>query len=858
MTASRAEESRASRDTLPSITAVVLKGIALLIGAVLIVAGTGVVSAFASWRLAPLSASVGDDAAAGIANGMDRLAMVSVDVGTTVDVQLDLELDSDDPVLEDSAQRALLESPFLILSATGNVELDSAGGFVDLRPTAITTTTTSDSAVLSLRLVSDELDPATGPYILRYTAPFSSEAHVVLHTSDEWLVTSALPRTLIEEQTDSSATSVRLPSNSIDQEVQFGFSASSVLAGDWRQASGTGHSVDATGAAALFWTFFAWAGFYLWLLRDRRGRSAIRGYVPTAWKDLGPLIGALALFSLARLLGEVGNWLASWQRSVPTDRVPTDAEELMLLLGRGAPPVAIFTLAFAWAWSLIFRRRQARVASRWWAIGIALACAATTATILLVLLATPLEWDIGSSTSSPSLSRAVFVAAVGSLVIGAGLVIKTMSGRYAVTGAFATVVLGMAFAGLSSVYRIEWVGVATHVLVVFVVVFALCALVNAVACSIGSADRVVRLWSMLATAAIVAVTTGPRVFAAYDSVGLSEASSLLYLFVDPILIALSTLLVVGATRVRPELPAWTYRALFFIAAVFFFRFSTFAAIPLSLVIGCVLLRTVLLRRDATSRWFLRSEPALASSVRDFIRDVGRRRMDRDFADGLRKKVAKGDVPSDDLDKTKEAIARVHYEPVAMNSAAMNAGGIPGGALRRAAFGAAVATVAGAPFALDSISYILGVADDANGPFVLVALLGALLGLRFPLYGFAFGFLFPALRGNRGLTKALVAAMVLVITEAIVLLIPFAWDASLQSTLLLRVVQLLTVFLALGFAFDLRSLKSAGLGLDRVGDVYSVNRLVVWSSGLLVAAAAAFATSLLDTAAGSLLALITGR
>ncbi|TDW31616.1 hypothetical protein EDD25_3442 [Cryobacterium psychrophilum] len=74
---------------------------------------------------------------------------------------------------------------------------------------------------------------------------------------------------------------------------------------------------------------------------------------------------------------------------------------------------------------------------------------------------------------------------------------------------------------------------------------------------------------------------------------------------------------------------------------------------------------------------------------------------------------------------------------------------------------------------------------------------------------------------------------------------------------MRLLQVLIVFIALGFAFDVRSLRSAGLGLDRVGDIYSVNRFVVWGSGLAVAAGAAFATTLLSTAAAALLKMITG-
>ncbi|RXR23745.1 hypothetical protein EQW78_10840 [Oerskovia turbata] len=842
-----------SRTANRAVSMTILRGVTMLVGAVLLVAGVTLLSAFASWRFAPVAVSSGNDEAWSGASS-PRSVSVTIDVGTRVEAELDLEVSNDDPILQDRAQRALYQSPYLIMAATGAVRIEGAGGSAYPVPTAVTTTTGPETSHLTLRLISDDLEAAEAPFRIVYLVPVHTESEVSVETDDAWVVSSAAPRHRIDTQTASSASTVPWRAQA-PSEVVFGIaSPDAPVTGPVPSSTGRAWWWDTSGAAALVWTFLVWAGFYLLLLRDRRASSAREAATPAPWTALGPLVGVLGLFSLTRYLGVLQEVLGS--RSGPgTVALDTPAQQIADLSLGGTPVLAAVGLGFAWGWSMTFRPGQRRAVSRWWALGAGAACVASCTALLVALFAIPGADHIGTPTQSSASSAAALIGAGGAVLVGAAVLIRTLSGRHGLLGAVATLSVSACFVALSETYRIPWAALAAHLLVVAVIVLALCALVNRVAHDIGSTSRTVRTWLILGTASFVVATTGPRLFAESEHVGLSEAGALSDLFASALTIALATLLVVGVTRARPALGEWIRRGLFLVAVVAFLRFVTFGGVPLSLVAGAALIGALLIRRDAETAWFPAGGPAVAASVREFVREVGSQRMDRDFADGLRKAISKGSIGADRLEETKSAIARVHYEPRVVPASSMSTGGAPVSALRRGAFGAAVATVAGAPFALESIRHILDTSDDRSGPFVLVALLGALLALRFPVYGFAFGFLFPVLRGHRGLSKALLTAFVLVVTEAIVLLIPFS-DANLQGVLLLRVLQLLTVFLALGFAFDLRSLRSADLGLDRVGDIYSVNRFVVWGAGILVAAAAAFATSLLGSAADTLLRAIT--
>jgi hypothetical protein len=150
---------------------------------------------------------------------------------------------------------------------------------------------------------------------------------------------------------------------------------------------------------------------------------------------------------------------------------------------------------------------------------------------------------------------------------------------------------------------------------------------------------------------------------------------------------------------------------------------------------------------------------------------------------------------------------------------------------------------------------MGALDDTGGLDTLNFIISQGLALRFPLYGLAFGFLFPLLRGRTGIDKAWRLLVVLVVTEAFIIL-PFTWSTETQTVIILRMIQLLVVVLVLGFAFDWRSLRTAGFGFDRLGDVYNVNRITVVGSGILLTAATALGTTVFASGFDALVNILT--
>jgi hypothetical protein len=88
-----------------------------------------------------------------------------------------------------------------------------------------------------------------------------------------------------------------------------------------------------------------------------------------------------------------------------------------------------------------------------------------------------------------------------------------------------------------------------------------------------------------------------------------------------------------------------------------------------------------------------------------------------------------------------------------------------------------------------------------------------------------------------------------------IILPLSWSDETQGAILLRAVQLLFVMVALGVAFDIRSLHHAGYGIDRLGDVYGVNRITVLTSGVLLTAVTALGTTAFDSALDVMLEVV---
>jgi hypothetical protein len=286
----------------------------------------------------------------------------------------------------------------------------------------------------------------------------------------------------------------------------------------------------------------------------------------------------------------------------------------------------------------------------------------------------------------------------------------------------------------------------------------------------------------------------------------------------------------------------------------------FMGVAWSLAIGAVTLAFGALRPAVDPLAVLaRAEPAQRDAVRAYVKGYGTRRIRREHADGLRRKVRDGEIAPADLAGAEKTIAAVHYSPrdgdwARRRAKAFNMGG-SGGPLRRGLFGLVVATVVGLPFALPQLLEVALALDDGGGPSTLEDIISGALGLRFPFYGLAVGYLLPLLRGATGLTKSLRVLIVLAVTEAMTIILPLSWSDETQGAILLRAVQLLFVMVALGVAFDIRSLHHAGYGIDRLGDVYGVNRITVLTSGVLLTAVTALGTTAFDSALDVMLEVV---
>lgn len=116
-------------------------------------------------------------------------------------------------------------------------------------------------------------------------------------------------------------------------------------------------------------------------------------------------------------------------------------------------------------------------------------------------------------------------------------------------------------------------------------------------------------------------------------------------------------------------------------------------------------------------------------------------------------------------------------------------------------------------------------------------------LRFPLYGFVFGYFFPLIRGSTGLGKSLHLLAVLVVSEGITLLVPFGSTDAFLEAFSLRALGLVLLCLVLGIGADAWALRRAGAGLADLPDLYQVRRATLSISTVAVAALTTAATTL---------------
>ncbi|WP_062530984.1 hypothetical protein [Demequina rhizosphaerae] len=644
--------------------------------------------------------------------------------------------------------------------------------------------------------------------------------------------------------------------------------------------------------------------------KDRDRSGLVGRAVPPPWLRMGSLVGALAVLTALHYSTAFSAWLVDDDRTIWVPACGMDGCGMVELAPfiDGAMPLTAVVVVVAWIWSLLVPGARSEIdptgnRRRGWAI------LGVVGLVVVAILVVGSESQLGWG------DKAAFIDAIGvTILIGAGAVLIARAfGAACIAGAAAVgASVGLCFAVIESHHDIRGLDVTGHFLVLTVIVAGLGALTARTvdhltvdkregrrriatilearaadeqhdpddsrrrvtdaridACDAQDArDALLRRWLVTAVAVTAIAIIGPRVVRESEAVAASDASALAGLFLDPIRIALGALLIVGLARSRRIMPdSWTRRALFFIGLLLLFRAGTFVGLPVAMFAGGALLSMTLLeeprklveRSQLARYWRPPQDAVIHSRVREFVRSVGVLRIEGDHGNALRKKAASADISTRTLRATVRDVAESQYEPTSTNPEPLRWGGTPASPMRRGAVGAAIGTIVGLPFAFESVGEILDLADNGTGPSVFTATLHAMIGLRFPLYGLAFGLLMPALRRERGITRAAGVAAVVALSEAITILVPFtSWGTDIVAALTLRTLQIVAVFLAIGFAFDIRALRSAGLHLDRIGDIYGVNRFVVWIWGVVATASAAAATTLLASGAGALLELLTQR
>ncbi|WP_406006606.1 hypothetical protein OG440_10690 [Streptomyces sp. NBC_00637] len=119
----------------------------------------------------------------------------------------------------------------------------------------------------------------------------------------------------------------------------------------------------------------------------------------------------------------------------------------------------------------------------------------------------------------------------------------------------------------------------------------------------------------------------------------------------------------------------------------------------------------------------------------------------------------------------------------------------------------------------------------------------LTALRWPLYGFVYGYLYSWLRGSTPLGRAMCLLAVVLPAELASLLYQFDPAAEFGVSLLLTTGDCLAVFLALGLYWEARQVRAAGLRWGQIRNFRTLSSLAVPVTTVLVAVTTALATAL---------------
>lgn len=669
---------------------------------------------------------------------------------------------------------------------------------------------------------------------ITYAPPDGGETRVTVRAKDGWVVTDVSPFAAAEVRGEESVAIVS------DRAVR-------IYLADTDRGYGPGGSwLDRSRSVWALWTLAPALAFFV-ALRGSRKRSPAGLQAPREWRGIGPLLAAALLIPLAQILVQFE----------ALRRGPVDPEST-LWIGWYVAVFGTACLTSAAGWGLGFHEirpssRRSRVAST--ALLLSGGGLAITVAVLLLLRtvgvadriegASDVWWDL-------AVEWAWLVGAVVLLWLGAGTFIVSLRGRYVAAGAVAA-------AGWT-LPLMYWVqpqfdpGMWAHMLAVIVVVLVISGVAMYVTrwTMPGTPLARRRRWVVGGVAAVTLALTAPRRIVVEESVASSAALAIQELLEWPLAFGIIFVIIAGMVRARSIVGRLGAYAAMVVASVLLFRpYETYYGVPVAMLVGlAVLWWTGLERKAADRRVFTTGPDELTAGIRGVIRSAVSHRLDREHARNAATELTGGTNPQPQFDQKKTSVLdRITAPaPSPAGPSPLRWGGMPH-PLRRAGVGALVATVVGIPFALPSLRYLFEVSDDAAGAMTLVQFVDAVVALRFPLYGFAFALLLPMLRGRFAIAKALRLAVTLALSEALVILIPFTWDEGSGEALLLRLSQILAVFLGLGAYFDYRSLRAAGYGLSLLPELYGANPRTVWSSGVVVtlisAAGSAFFASASD-------------
>ncbi|KHK97749.1 hypothetical protein LK09_09560 [Microbacterium mangrovi] len=772
-----------------------------------------------------------------IADSADGTLAVDAHVGGRVVATYILTLPRTDPLVglvENGSFAAAGIPPEEIF---GTVDVNASGQYVPTSWGPVTTSVGPDSglAQISANLTTPKSSLST-PTRLTFSLPRNST--LSLHTSD-WSISAVSPVHGVAVQTKSSLT--------VEQAADSGGDLLEVtLASAARPpTSASDYSFGAQLGSFGIWlirsvlVILPWSAFWL-ALRRWRGRGAwpAQRPRPIEWDRSGRIIVALALF----LLVEGISWIDS---AVYWATVP-----LQPAIGfwAGSPIAAATALLVVIAWGLWVPQSDDAPSVRWLpgliAALIVLSAIAVVGGISLLYPLEPATDDVGRLGGA----RWVFgITAVVWAAVCIGL-LTVFRARYRVWGGIASGASGL-IAGAAQIGG-TFPQVAEKILVAFIGAALLSLLTRYVVRAVdpgGPGWRAAAIAGAVGAAALLALL--PRNFqdlggAAFDAVTLG------YILETVTGIALTVLITAGAISAGRAPRPWVWFAGAIIGGVVFLRWQALpAGVPLALLVGVPLFLWIAYRRwtwDGT----LTGDPAsIARDSSNFVDTASRRRLTRDYANAVRRKVASADATVDEAPPGGSGLLPSQLR--AKRELGLGWGGTAD-AWQRAWQGTLVGLIVAFPLALPYFTSTLDQLSRNDGVRMLSGLIDIVFVFRFPLYGFAFGLLFPMLRGAGGMEKAVRLLIVLAITESVFILIPFNDSGSMRSALLLRLVQLLAVFISLGVWFDLRSLRTAGRGLDQLGDLYNVNRLTLWSSGAALTVLTAVLTSMLAPVATTLL------